>query len=323
MQYCLIYFHENENYLFSEYMENIFGHIGLFSNRSQPYEYSNCNIDDELSNKSFLHGFFPIMIFTVSTPTGKALALLFFLSCMTSVFGHWWNAYSKVMKQAGSAYTNLCSHICKVHKEVIQLRVDAVQNENWKQFEPPMCPKWSTKSYGWNRITNMALQFIYLCAIHVFKQHIQCKKISKRTISKLNLKCTKKANKNELLRFTKNFAIEFDGCFTKETHFEAIFATFTSSVSRWCSTHLSAMLPMRAEDSKDLESCYALLKFAFTKVFKKSKDLISAIVDKRCRTNCILSQKFDLKCVGCYSSRFSLAVQDDMKGHATLMDKVH
>lgn len=258
----------------------------------------------------------------MSNLKGKKLAELFFSKPPT--VGKIWTCEEcrKDVRQTGSGYSNLCTHINVHHSHLITIKSQKNADERNQIFS---AFRWSPKTlqiHGWLHFIIMGLQPFSSCENPVFREHIKHSSLSRNTLMKYLSLLTSEVESLISAKLPDSFAIVFDGWSNGDTHYVSIFATYPYSCPLGYSKILLAMSPLGAEDNFSADAHYDLIKFVVTIVFGKSMECIVAIIGDNCNTNRALGRHFNAHFVGCYSHRFNLAVKDVLTNNTLTIEKV-
>ena len=257
--------------------------------------------------------------------TGKKIADVFYTKCQDGS-GFKCNICSDVKKANQLGFTNLKSHIQRVHKDFYDQYCDAVTNNCANEFEFGF-PAKTRAINAWLEIVVVNLLPFQIVKNEYFRKHVNCNHISVNTLKKYMTKLTNAVELKISASLPDKFALVFDGWSSKDTHYVSIFATYPSFCSSGYEKVLLGFSPLDDEEALNAENHVDFIKFVLG-VFDKSMDNVVCLTGDNCATNLKIAKlvnQLNQFCyfVGCASHRFNLCVEDILAPHKLLVDKVN
>lgn len=162
--------------------------------------------------------------------------------------------------------------------------------------------------FGWINLIIMRNQPFRIVEDEVFRNAVRFKSTSVNTVKKYLDLLVRNVEKKVADSLPDLFGIVIDGWTESDTHFVAIFASYSDRFMNDV-THqpLLACGPMGDETSQSAEAFIDHLNFILT-IYGKTIDNISFLVSDNTATNPAIARKIGVPFVGCMSHRLSLAV---------------
>ena len=222
-----------------------------------------------------------------------------------------------VRKKPKTSWTNLMQHIVTSHldyKEVIKADIDSSKGSLTNFINPQ-----SKSIYGWIKlIVGKGLPFS-CCEDEDFRDFSRFEGLSIKTLMKYMGLLTKEIENIIIGMLPDKIGIMLDGWSEGSEHFFAVFACFPEKGKR--RTVLLGFSPPFQEDDLSALSLKDLIE-GILKIFQKSLDDVIFYSGDNCRVNTKLSNETKIPLIGCASHRLNLAIQEHLKLHSNLLDKV-
>jgi len=226
----------------------------------------------------------------------------------------------------GSGYSNFTSHLKKKHPEGYEKAVEYYKKaDNLSQLDVAPFSLWypekSIKVYGWIEFVALALQPISVVENDRITKHIKYGSLSVKSLKKYMNLLAEKVEKKLAEILPSKFALIFDGWTAGDTHYVALYASFSSNNDLGFSTALLSFAPLDTETSQSAKAHQKYIEYVLN-LYGKSMSNVAAIVGDNCNTNRALAKLCMVGFVGCASHRYNLAYKDLLTPQKDIIEKV-
>lgn len=161
-----------------------------------------------------------------SDPKGKRLALLFFHPSRRQ--GDEWvcDECNESVKQPGTGYSNLASHIRCNHSELVPERIEKERKKNMSFFQSLTYDAKTLRIHAWLETISMCLLPFSFCEYETIRKHFKHAGICRNTLTKYMHKLVSLVESKISDELPDLFAIVFDGWSAGDTHFVAVYASY-------------------------------------------------------------------------------------------------
>lgn len=159
------------------------------------------------------------------------------------------------------------------------------------------------------------------CENATLRKYVRQSPICSKTLLAYMKRVTNIVEDRIRLELPEKFAIVVDGWTCAETHFLAIFATFSSSDPLGYSVILLAFTPLAEETSLNTSEHEYMIRWVL-ELFGKSFDNVVTIIGDNISTNHALADLAECHFIGCASHRLNLAVQDFLQPYQGVLSRV-
>ena len=194
-------------------------------------------------------------------------------------------------KQTGTGYTNLVSHVERVHAQDLKTFLSNKDLDGDSSVSDSLFHNSKTvQVYGWVKLITGALLPFNIVENPIFIQAIKLKPIARKTVSKYITLLTRHVEGKIASRLPLKFALIFDGWSANQAHFVGVFATFPSSNDLGFERILLSLSPFENEENLTADAHMSFLQY-FLSVYNRSVANVVCLVGDSCNTNLSLADK--------------------------------
>jgi len=261
-----------------------------------------------------------------SSIPGKVVRDEFFVPC-EGIEGLWECKCGTKRKQSGTSYTNLVAHVKTEHPDDYKRMADEPSSNQISSADSITGPSFFFKKkvrqiHCWLDIIINELQPFSIVENAAFIRNVQYPPISRPSVSKYLVALTAHVESKIRSQLPDRIALVFDGWSSNDTHFVAVYATYSSESELGYNSVLLAFSPFEDESSQDAIHHLDFTKWVLSNYGKSFANVIALIGDN-CATNRRFATLAKTNFVGCASHRFNLAVKDMIEESNDIVQKIH
>lgn len=182
--------------------------------------------------------------------------------------------------QRSIGYSNLTHHIHSKHDEHIQDRKSASLARKQLVSSALSFQARTGAAHAWIEAVVLCLQPFSFVENRIMRKHFNHENISVDSLMKYMHLLTKLVESHIGTMLPDKFCVVFDGWAGGDTHYVAVFATFTSNMPFGFNYELLALAPMGDEDSLNAAEHFEFLEFVLDVYGKKFSNVAALVGDK-------------------------------------------